>query len=107
MEMTVTGFDEVCAAARKAISSRDFPVPVITVPGFVLLKIIAYLDRKDRGRDKHKDDATDIEYWLRNYAGGTRDERRFDLVAETMAKTFFTLTASTMCSRKTTPRDRP
>ncbi|MBI3553028.1 MAG: hypothetical protein HY077_10985 [Elusimicrobia bacterium] len=81
-EMTVTGFDEVCAAARKSASPSEVPMPVITVPGFALLKIIAYLDRKGRGDAKHKDDARDIEYWLRNYAGGTKDERRFALVEE-------------------------
>lgn len=78
-EMIVTGFDEVCAAARKAASSSGLSVPVITVPGFVLLKVIAYLDRKDRGDIKHRDDAKDIEYWLRNYAGGAEDGRRFEL----------------------------
>ncbi len=79
-EMTVTGFEEVCAAARKSAPSKEFPVRVITVPGFVLLKVIAYLERKSQGREKHKNDAKDIEYWLRNYAGGTGDERRFGLV---------------------------
>lgn len=78
-EMAVTGFDEVCAAARKAVFSSSVSLPVITVPGFVLLKVIAYLDRKGRGDVKHRDDAKDIEYWLRNYAGGTEDGRRFEL----------------------------
>lgn len=81
-EMTVTGFDEVCAAARKAVSAKKVPVPVITVPGFVLLKIIACLDRKSQGGSKYKDDAKDLEYWLRNYAGGTEDGRRFELAKE-------------------------
>ncbi len=80
IEMMVTGFDEVCAAARASASLKGFPVPVITVPGFALLKIIAYLDRKSQGRDKYKDDAKDIEYWLLNYAGGVKDDRRFGLV---------------------------
>jgi len=78
-EMTVTGFDEVCAAARKAGKSNDLPLPVITVPGFVLLKIVAFLDRRARQDPKHRDDAKDIEYWLRNFASGTNDARRFDL----------------------------
>lgn len=81
-EMTVTGFDEVCGAAVKSASSNEIPVPVITVPGFALLKIIAYLERREQGDAKHKDDAKDIEYWLRNYAGGTTDDRRFELAAE-------------------------
>ncbi|MEK9141750.1 MAG: hypothetical protein AAB308_11910 [Nitrospirota bacterium] len=77
-EMTVTGFDEVCAAARKADQSNDPSLPVITVPGFVLLKIIAFLDRRARHDPKHRDDGKDIEYWLRNFASGTDDARRFD-----------------------------
>lgn len=81
-EMTVVGFDEVCAAARKVALGDGLPVPVITVPGFVLLKIIAYLDRKAQGNNKHQDDARDIEYWLQNYASGIKDERRFDLANE-------------------------
>lgn len=78
-EMTVTGFDEACAAARKAGKSNDPPLPVITVPGFVLLKIIAFLDRRARQDPKHRDDGKDLEYWLRNFASGADDARRFDL----------------------------
>lgn len=81
-EMTVVGFDEVCAAARKVSLGGGVSVPVITVPGFVLLKIVAYLERKAQGDAKYRDDAGDIEYWLRNYAGGTEDGRRFDLAEE-------------------------
>jgi len=78
-EMSVVGFDEVCAAADKVELEEGLSVSVITVPGFVLLKIIAFLDRKAQGEEKHKDDAKDIGYWLENYAGGTEDERRYDL----------------------------
>ena len=77
MQMTVTGFDEVCAAARKTGRPDDPALPVITIPGFVLLKIIAYLERKLD--PKSRDDAKDIEYWLRNFASGSHDARRFDL----------------------------
>ncbi|HAM36209.1 MAG TPA: hypothetical protein DEB40_02230 [Elusimicrobia bacterium] len=81
-EMTVTGFDEACATARKSEGVKAAPMMVITVPGFVLLKIIAYLDRKERGGDKYKDDAKDIAYWLQNFAGGTNDDRRYGLATE-------------------------
>lgn len=81
-EMSVVGFDEVCAAASKIELEEGLSVSVITVPGFVLLKIIAFLDRKAQGKEKHRDDAKDIEYWLRNYAGGTEDDRRFDQIRE-------------------------
>ncbi|MFC1523025.1 hypothetical protein ACFL6Y_11510 [Elusimicrobiota bacterium] len=81
-EMTVVGFDEVCAAACRVTVGDGLSVPVITVPGFVLLKIIAYLERKAQRNEKHKDDVRDIEYWLRNYASGTMDGRRYDLAKE-------------------------
>jgi len=78
-EMTVTGFEEVCAAAHTSAASAVPVVPVITIPGFILLKVISYLDRKEQGRVKYRDDAKDIEYWLRNFASGTDDGRRFEL----------------------------
>lgn len=81
-EMTVVGFEEVCAAANEAAQSSNSPLPVITVPGFVLLKIIAYLERKARQDPKHRDDARDIEYWLLNFASGADDARRFDLAGK-------------------------
>lgn len=77
--MIVTGFEEACAAARKAASADGLELPVVTVPGFVLLKMIAYLERKAKRDASFKDDARDIGYWLHNYAGGTDDGRRFDL----------------------------
>ncbi|MEK7383482.1 MAG: hypothetical protein AAB262_09370 [Elusimicrobiota bacterium] len=77
MQMTVTGFDEVCAAARKAGRPDAPDLPVITIPGFVLLKIIAYLERNPD--PKSRDDGRDIEYWLRNFASGSHDTRRYDL----------------------------
>ena len=79
-EMTVTGFDEVCAAAHLVAGANTTPVPVITAAGFVLLKIISYLERKEQGQVKCRSDAKDIEYWLRNFASGTEDERRYSLV---------------------------
>ncbi len=81
-EMTVTGFDEACAAACVAGQSNDPLLAVITVPGFVLLKIIAFLERQSRHDPKHRDDGRDVEYWLRNFASGTDDTRRFDLAAQ-------------------------
>lgn len=77
MRMTVTGFEEVCAAARKTGRPGDPNLPVITIPGFVLLKIIAYLERKPD--PKSRDDARDIEYWLRNFASGSHDPRRYGM----------------------------
>ena len=38
------------------------------------------LDRRQQGHAKHRDDARDIEYWLNNFASGTHDARRYELV---------------------------
>lgn len=82
MTMSVVGFDEVCAAAHAAAKDAVPPVPVITAPGFVLLKMISYMDRKDQGHAKHRDDARDIAYWLHNYASSTNDDRRYELAGQ-------------------------
>ncbi|OGS00372.1 MAG: hypothetical protein A2V88_07790 [Elusimicrobia bacterium RBG_16_66_12] len=81
-EMTVTGFDEVCAAVHLVAESNTLPVPVITAAGFVLLKVISYLERQEQGHVKYRSDAKDIEYWLQNFASGTQDERRYSLVGQ-------------------------
>ncbi len=49
---------------------------------FVLLKILAFLDRKEQNSPKYKTDAAGIYYWLKNYAdsgtlaGGRRGRGR-------------------------------
>ena len=82
LEMNVIGFEEACAAAGKKVLDDGPDIPIITIPGFVLLKIIAFLDRQARWDAKHKDDAGDIYYWLKNYASGTADDRRFAVTAK-------------------------
>jgi predicted nucleotidyltransferase len=79
-EMNVIGFKEVCAAADTRVKEGSPAVPLITIPGFVLLKIIAFLDRQERQDFKYPNDAVDIYYWLENYASATEDTRRFDVV---------------------------
>lgn len=81
-EMNVTGFKEACAVANERVKAGGPQVPFITIPGFVLLKIITFLDRKARQEAKCQDDARDILYWLTNYASGTDDHRRFDVAAK-------------------------
>lgn len=78
-EMNVVGFKEVCAAANEQVREGSPKVPIITIPGFVLLKIIAFLDRKASREARYKDDAGDIHYWLTNYASGSKDSRRFEV----------------------------
>lgn len=83
LEMTVVGFREVCEAANNKVRGGSLVLPIITVPGFVLLKIIAFLERHEQQDRDYMDDAYDIGYWLENYAlGDGEDTRRFDLEAE-------------------------
>lgn len=80
--MTVIGFEEVCAAADPAGGANALPVSVITLPGFVLLKVISYLERKSESDAKYRDDAKDIAYCLLNYASGAKDDRRYSLAGQ-------------------------
>lgn len=76
MEFNVIGFEESCGAAQETRKAGLYPISILSIPGFVLLKIIAFLDRSQRGDPKHKNDAGGVYYWLKNYA---EDERRYSL----------------------------
>lgn len=79
--MVVIGFPEVCAAIAKEVKPGLPKVPVITVSGFVLLKIIAFQDRFEKRDLKYQNDVEHIAYWFENYASiSASDERRFALL---------------------------
>jgi len=60
---------------REEEVTRDFRFPVVTIPGLVLTKIIAYLDRpEERTRD-----LIDILYCFEHYETNPGTSRRFDL----------------------------
>jgi predicted nucleotidyltransferase len=80
-EMSVVGFEEACAAATDVRIAKGITVRCVTVPGLVLLKIVAFVDRSARQDPKHRNDAEDILYWLKNYASGDDSSRRFDLAS--------------------------
>jgi len=64
--MNVTGFQEVIDNAHN-VRIRDEPVldiPVATLPGLSILKLISWLDRS---RDIRSRDALDLIYLLKNY----------------------------------------
>ncbi|OGS50251.1 MAG: hypothetical protein A3J79_03715 [Elusimicrobia bacterium RIFOXYB2_FULL_62_6] len=80
-EMNVIGFKEVCEAASAKVRKGAPVVPIISVPGFVLLKIVAFLDRRERQDARYRNDAVDALYWFEHYASGAEDPRRFDAAA--------------------------
>lgn len=80
-EMTVIGFAEVCTAVATEVREGLPKVPVITVPGFVMLKIVAFQDRFEERDPKHQNDVEHLAYWLEHYASiGGKDDRRFDFI---------------------------
>lgn len=73
--MSVCGFEEALACAREERIAPDLKVPVVTIPGLVLTKVIAYMDRPEiRVRD-----LVDIVYCFDHYETKPGESRRFDL----------------------------
>lgn len=83
-EMTVIGFEEVCTAVATEVRAGLPKVPVITVPGFALLKIVAFQDRFEEQDLKYQNDVEHLAYWLEHYASiGEKDDRRFNFIERT------------------------
>jgi len=77
--MSVVGFEEACAEATSIDVPGGPTLRGVTVPGFFLLKVAAFMDRLPRGDPKWTSDADGIWYWLEEYAPVERDGRRFEV----------------------------
>jgi len=77
--MVVVGFEEACAQAVETKLDKNLSVKRITIPGFILLKTMAFLDRHASGNSKYRSDAEDLTFWFRNYASGKEESRRYDI----------------------------
>ncbi len=77
-EMVVVGLPEAADVATEVSLSGGLRVQCIPTEGIALLKIISYIDR--RKSEKGLNDAADLHYWLKNYASGGDDNRRFDVL---------------------------
>ena len=72
--MNVCGLEEALECARNEKIAADFSLPVVTIAGLVLTKVIAYLDRpEERARD-----LIDILYCFEHYETAPGTSRRFD-----------------------------
>ena len=67
----MTGFDRVADAIVQVTLDSGEQVPVVTVPMYVLLKLVAFTDRK------LQKDIDGVQHCLRNYA--KNDDRRYGL----------------------------
>ena len=79
LTMDVTGFEEAAGSAEELEIGPGIRIRCLTIPGFTLLKVAAFLDRHRRGDIKHKSDAQDLHFWFRHYASDVEDERRYRL----------------------------
>jgi predicted nucleotidyltransferase len=72
--MNVCGLEEALGCARDEEIAADLTFPVVTIPGLVLTKAIAYMDRpEERARD-----LIDILYCFEHYGTAPGESRRFD-----------------------------
>jgi predicted nucleotidyltransferase len=78
--MNVAGFDEAINNALSVHIGRETIVPVCSIPGLVITKLMAWLDRGD---EDHKD-ATDFRYILTNYDSAGNLDRLYGEASEVL-----------------------
>ncbi len=73
--MRVAGFKEAIQHAVHKQLDETLAIPVVNIPGFIILKIFAFNDRSGIKREK---DLQDIYYILQKYHQGNDEDRAFD-----------------------------
>lgn len=72
--MTACGLQEALECAHDEEVAPGLTLPVVSIPGLILTKIVAYLDRpEERTRD-----LVDILYCFEHYEQAAQTSRRFD-----------------------------
>jgi len=72
--MNVSGLAEALECSRDQEVAPDLTLPVVTIPGLVLMKVVAYMDRpEERARD-----VVDMLYCFERYEATGESSRRFD-----------------------------
>jgi predicted nucleotidyltransferase len=72
--MTACGLEEALESACDQEVASDLTLPVVSIPGLVLTKVVAYMDRPaERARD-----LIDILYCFDHYEENAEESRRFD-----------------------------
>lgn len=73
--MSTLGIEEALECAQPEEIAPDLSIPVVPIPGLVLLKLVAYQDRpEERARD-----LIDMAYCFEHYEEALEGSRRFDL----------------------------
>lgn len=76
--MNIVGCEEALECATPLQLQPGLEIPVVTIPAFTMLKIMAFGDRKDRA-SKWKSDAKDILYCMDRYEDIRQSERRYSV----------------------------
>lgn len=82
LRMDITGYEEASKQSREVELIQGVRVRCVTVAGFVLLKIPAFLDRSAKQDQKYKSDAEDLLFWFKHYASGSDDLQRFEVAGD-------------------------
>jgi predicted nucleotidyltransferase len=82
--MTVIGFEEACGRSKVAALPAGGRIRYVDAPEFILLKIIAFMDRQSRGDEKHRSDGEDIYFWMKHFPGGLEEPRCFGLAGRNL-----------------------
>lgn len=78
--MSTLGIEEAFESARPEELAPGLSLPVVPIPGMMLLKLVAYQDRpEERARD-----LTDVVYCFEHYEERLETSRRFDLIGITV-----------------------
>jgi predicted nucleotidyltransferase len=83
-QMNMTGFSDVFKYANPTEISQGLTLPVIPLWLFVVLKVVAYLDR---GLPR---DLSDIAYALEHYESSGKESRRFEIASGVEGVTYET-----------------
>jgi predicted nucleotidyltransferase len=78
-KMTVIGFYDIIRTATQLTIGDDIEIPVATAPGLVVLKIIAFYDRRK------DDDLRDLFFILDNYDKAGNEDRIFEELSESLS----------------------
>lgn len=73
--MSVAGFREAMQHAVPKQLDETLVIPVVNIPGFIILKMFAF---NDRSGNKQEKDLQDIHYALQEYHRGNNADRIFD-----------------------------
>jgi len=70
--MRVTGFSDALESAVPVRLERNLIIPVVTLPVLLVLKLLAWVDRKHEKRD-----AADIHMLLKEYGDAGNEDRLY------------------------------